>query len=516
MAETPKKIKPEQIFEIILKRHWFIIIPFSISMIIGTILVVKLPRIYEAKTVILVQPQKVPSNIVQDIVSSDINARISTLSQQILSRSNLEKIIEDFGLYSGPEYEKMFPEKKVESLEKLISVKVTQGGSKNAADSFSISFRGTDPQKVMQVTSSLASSFIDENLKIRESQAIGTNTFLEDELESMRKRLMETEQMLKNYRETNMGGLPEQLNSNLSILSNLNERMTSIQAEIIDARSRLSNLRGTEVETSPLSSNRTTETKDSETATLEQLREQLDVFKNRYTDSHPDVIRLKKRIADFEDQMEKSPKKSASSSNFGSDRKQRPRYNQSFIQQRQIIKNEITRLELERDDITRQIAGYKKRVEDTPKREQELQTLQRDYDNISETYNSLLGRQLEAQIAVNMEKKQKGEQFRILDPARLPKSPVSPDMRKLFLVVMAAGIGIGGGLIVLLEFLDTSFKEPEEIEAFLNIPVLATLPTVVSESETLRNKKKMIASLVGVMVSLVLFVIFLGSMAIVG
>jgi len=513
MTEIPKKIKPEQLFEIIIKRHWFIIIPFCISMIIGTVLVITLPRIYESRTVILVQPQKVPSNIVQDIVSSDLNARISTLSQQILSRSNLEKIIEDFHLYSGPKFEKMFLEKKVENLQEKISVKVTQGGGRDA-DSFSISFRGSEPDKVMQVTSSLASSFIDENLKIRESQAIGTNTFLEDELETMRKRLMETEQMLKNYRETNMGGLPEQLNSNLSILSNLNERLTSIQSEIIDARSRVTNLRNTDFEPVAPNMNRPVVTRDTEELSLDQMKVQLEVFKNRYTESHPDVIRLKKRISDFESQMKNSGKKKEITSEHEGDR--RPRLNQSFVQQRQNIRNEISRLELERDDIIKQIAVYKKRVEDTPKREQELQTLERDYDNINQTYNSLLGRQLEAQIAVNMEKKQKGEQFRILDPARIPQSPVSPDMKKLFLFVMAAGLGIGGGLIFLLEFLDTSFKEPEEIENFLNLPVLATLPTVMSEFETRRNRKKMIISFAGVFVSCILFVIFLGSMAVMG
>lgn len=514
MTDIPKKIKPEQIFEIILKRHWFLIVPFCISMIIGTVLVIVLPRVYESRTVILVQPQKVPSTIVQDIVSSDLNARISTLSQQILSRSNLEKIIEDFHLYSGPKYEKMFTEKKVQDLQKMISVKVTQGGGKDA-DSFSISFRGTDPEKVMQVTSSLASSFIDENLKIRETQAIGTNTFLEDELETMRKRLMDTEQMLKNYRETNMGGLPEQLTSNLSILSNLNERLTSIQTEIIDARSRLSSLRNTDFEPSAAPSmTRTTETRDTETLSLDQMKEQLEIFKNRYTDSHPDVIRLKKRISDFEDQMKKDGKNKAVSTETV--RNRRPQLNHSFVQQRQNIRNEISRLELERDDINKQIVVYKKRVEDTPKREQELQTLQRDYDNINLTYNSLLGRQLEAQIAVNMEKKQKGEQFRILDPARLPQSPVSPNMKILFLFVMAAGLGIGGGLIVLLEFLDSSFKEPEEIESFLNLPVLATLPTVMSESETRSNRKKMLLSLSGVFLACVLFAIFIGSVAIMG
>lgn len=513
MTEIPKKIKPEQILEIIIKRHWFIIIPFCLSMIIGTILVVKLPRMYESKTVILVQPQKVPSNIVQDIVSSDLNARISTLSQQILSRSNLEKIIEDFKLYSGPKYEKMYLEKKVENLQKRISVRVTQGGGRDA-DSFSISFRGPEPEKVMQVTSSLASSFIDENLKIRESQAIGTNTFLEDELETMRKRLMVTEQMLKNYRETNMGGLPEQLNSNLSILSSLNERLTSIQTQIIDARSRLSNLRNTDFEPSPSSISRPIETRETGTQTLEQMKEQLEVYKNRYTDNHPDVIRLKKRISDFEEQMKKEGKNKIVSPE--SDRNNRPQLNQTFVQQRQNIRNEIARLELERDDIIKQIAVYKKRVEDTPKREQELQTLERDYDNINQTYNSLLGRQLEAQIAVNMEKKQKGEQFRILDPARLPQGPVYPNLKILFLLIMVSGLGVGGGLVVLLEIFDSSFKEPEEIESFLNLPVLATLPTVMSESETRRNRKKIMISLAGVFVSCVLFAIFLGSIAVMG
>jgi uncharacterized protein involved in exopolysaccharide biosynthesis len=190
MSDDVKKLKPELVLEIILRRHWFIIIPFCIAMLAGIYLVIKTPRLYESKTVILVQAQKVPTSIVQDIVTSDLNARISTLSQQILSRSNLEKIIKDFDLYSGPGGKKMFLEEKVKDLEKRISVKVTQGEDRNT-DSFSISYRGSDPEKVMRVTSSLASSFIDENLKSRESQAEGTNTFLEDELETMRKRLAE-------------------------------------------------------------------------------------------------------------------------------------------------------------------------------------------------------------------------------------------------------------------------------------------------------------------------------------
>jgi polysaccharide chain length determinant protein (PEP-CTERM system associated) len=512
LNENPVKIKPEQIFEIILKRHWLLIIPFCLSMIVGIYLVIALPRVYESKTMILIQPQRVPTNIVRDIVESDINARITTLSQRILSRTNLESIIKEFDLFSGPESENIFLEDKVKRLEKMISVKVTQGSNRNA-DSFSITFRGTDPEKVMRVTSSLATSFIDENLKIRESQAIGTNTFLEDELETMRRRLIETEQKLKDYREMNMGGLPEQLDSNLRILDNLNVQLTAVQAEIRDAKLRLTSIEDTDLEVGG-----TTIGADGSgsqaPASLSQLREQLETYRSRYTDRHPDVVRLKKMVTELEIQLRTvdEGRDIASDTSSGD----MPRFSATYLRQRRAINAEIERLDNEKKNLLAQIAVYKKRVEDTPKREQELQSLQRDYNNINQTYNSLLGRQLEAQIAVNMEKKQKGEQFRVLDPARIAQTPVSPDMKKLFVFVMAAGLGLGGGLIFLLEFLDTSFKEPEDIEAFLNLPVLATIPTVLNASETRRQKMRLIGSVFGVLLAVMLCAGFLGSIIMIG
>lgn len=512
MNENPIKIKPEQIFEIILKRHWLLIIPFCLSMIVGIYLVITLPRVYESQTMILIQPQRVPTNIVRDIVESDINARITTLSQRILSRTNLENIIKDFKLFSGPEYDKMFLEEKVKSLEKRISVRVTQGGNRNA-DSFSITFRGEDPEKVMRVTSSLATSFIDENLKIRESQAIGTNIFLEDELESMRRRLIETEQNLKDYRERNMGGLPEQLDSNLRILGSLNDQLTSVQSALRDAKLRLTSIEGSELETGGAPIGRGL-SEDQSPTSLSQLREQLETFRSRYTDRHPDVVRLKKMVAELEAQLRTVDE--GYDVDSGTSSGAMPRFSATYLRQRRAINAEVERLENEKHNLLAQIAVYKKRVEDTPKREQELQSLQRDYNNINHTYNSLLGRQLEAQIAVNMEKKQKGEQFRVLDPARVGQAPVEPNMKILFLIIMAAGIGLGGGLIFLLEYLDTSFKEPEEIEAFLNLPVLATIPTVLNEVENRRQKMRLIGSVFGVLLAAILCASFFGSIIMMG
>ena len=140
------------------------------------------------------------------------------------------------------------------------------------------------------------------------------------------------------------------------------------------------------------------------------------------------------------------------------------------------ITQEMRRLEADIADTKRQIDIYQKRVENTPKREQELLSLRRDYQNIQTTYDSLLERKLESEIAVNMERKQKGEQFRILDPAKQPQKPVKPDMQKLFIMVVGAGLAIGGGIIFLLEYLDNSFKRPEDIEAELDLPVAVHRP----------------------------------------
>jgi hypothetical protein len=115
-------------------------------------------------------------------------------------------------------------------------------------------------------------------------------------------------------------------------------------------------------------------------------------------------------------------------------------------------------------------------------------SLRRDYDNIQESYNSLLARRLEAEISVNMERKQKGEQFRVIDPARLPQRPVEPDMPKLFLMFVAAGLGLGGGIVFLLEFLNNSFKDPDDIEETLDLPVLGAMPPIW-DKRALRKKR---------------------------
>jgi len=219
-----------------------------------------------------------------------------------------------------------------------------------------------------------------------------------------------------------------------------------------------------------------------DTLNLDQLNNQLKQLQSRYTDRHPDIIRLKEKIADLE-------KESVV-----------PVRNRQMEDTKKVIKA----LEKEITDIQNQIKIYEIRVEETPKREQELLSLRRDYDNISENYNSMLARKLEAELAVNLEKKQQREQFSIIDPARLPEKPSSTDLNKIFLFFIAAGLCIPGGLIYLLEHLDSSFKKPDDIESHLGLPVLATVPAILHPGDIRMKKLNQVLSIFFIIVAIAL------------
>jgi len=401
-------------------------------------------------------------------------------------------------------------EDKIENLRKRISVEVTRTNRRADADAFSITFRGSDPQKVMRVANGLATAFIDENLKVREAQAVGTSDFLEAELETTRIRLAAVEEQLKEYRRNNMGELPEQLESNLRILDRL-------QAQLSDKEESLRNARvGLSAVSAQIQSQRQQAAAGAlarvpqasipdDQLNLMQMREKLAALQSTYTERHPDVVRLKDQIAKLESDLANSPTGSSSGPG-GSVSGPQPvaSADPGLISQSVQLSGVIRSIEIEISRLQEQINEYQRRIEATPKREQELITLRRDYENIKESYNSLLNRKLEAEIAVNMEKKQKGEQFRIIDTARLPERPVSPDMRKLFLLVVAGGLGIGVGLIYLLETMDTSLKRPEDFENTLGLAVLATVPRILRPKDKLKIRLHQALTTVLVILALVL------------
>ena len=408
----------------------------------------------------------------------------------------------------------MFMEDKVDLMREWISVDlIREERRRGPADAFSISFRGTDPDLVMRITSSLASYFIEENIRVREEQASGTSDFLDDELGYTRLKLEKQEQTLKEYRARYMGGLPEQLQTNLRILEGLQLQLNIKSEALRYAKNNLLLLEKQIEETAIIAganaesaSSVIQDVRSENQIKLEQLENQLTELELNYTLRHPDIIRLKKQIEDFTAKI--------AAETEGAPEKPAPQVIRSSGQNR--LMEERSRQLLEREDLKLQIAGleseikknegqmlhYQRMVEDTPKREQELISLNRDYQNIKVSYDSLLSRKLESDIAVNMEKKQKGEQFRILDPAKFPEKPSEPNMKKLFVMVLAAGLGIGASLIFLLEHMDTSFRKPENVEAALGVPVLCTIPQLFQARELRLGRINHVLFAVSALVSL--------------
>ena len=477
--ENKEKVDISKYVDMLVRRKYWLIISFMVVFLAGVGYLLNAPKIYESSTLILVQAQKVPQDFVRSIVTSDAEDRLRTITQQVTSRTNLEGIIKKFNLYESKDDRGMLIDDKVRVLRRNILINVAASGNRGG-NAFSISFRGEVPQKVMLVTNALASNFISENLKIRESQALGTSYFLADELDSVKKELMGKEEQLKKYKEKYMGGLPEQLNSNLRILESLQgqlERLTdSLSASenrklVLEQNLAVTSEKGLDI-TKPIPEGRNS---------LAVLKARLASLLTRYTEKYPDVINLRKQIAALEKEMaQKSDSDENTSPSAEVDSSPNP--------QLAAINLEIASEKNDIEKLKKEIKIYQARVEKTPDREQELLSLNRDYGNLRNLYDSMLNRKLEASISVSMEKKQKGEQFMVIDPAKVPVRPISPDARKIMLITMILGLGIGCGLIYLTELLDTSYRSPEDAEKDLSVPVLISLPFLMTPKEIKRKK----------------------------
>lgn len=488
--------------EILKRRIWYFIIPFFI-ILPGTILyAVYAPRIYKASTLVLVSPQKVPEAFVQSTVTSRIEERLQSISQEVMSRTRLEQVMDEFKLYRE-ETEKLSKEQLVELMQK--NIKVELPSRKEEKTYFTIAYTGVNPKIVAAVANRLTSLFIEENLKLREQQATGTTEFLTAELASSKNRLEELEMQVSQYKKRYMGELPEQLDTSLKILEQLQnqyqrigENLNAAQDRKLFIQKQISDLESpaTASETGTIglkdkalagplsaSANRLApvqpgaKNKSSYELQKEELTKLLDELTSQYTENHPDVITTKKKLADLESKHESDEDISQELYDLKKD----PRYRE-LNNQLQIVDLEIKQYQAEIVGISKQITIYRTRIENIPSREQEMASLMREYTKTKENYENLFKKSQEAQQAENLEFKQKGEQFKIIDPARIPEKPFSPDIQKVLLIGCALCIGCSIGLVVLREQMDTSFHDAEDVELVLGLRVIATIPSIEKEA----------------------------------
>ncbi len=465
------------------RRKWWIITPFLLALLGGLAYIMFAPKIYEAKAVLLVQSQKVSKDVVDPMVSS-IDDRVTSITRQVTSRPNLERIIQKYGLYDASSETEIMLEEKIKRFKEAIKIEPSYQTIRyrnitfQEISAFTIFYRYKDPILAAEVTNTLASDLVTENLKMREDQVLGTSTFLLDELASVEAKLAEKENEIKIFREKYMGGLPEQLNTNLRIVERLEQQRDKLVRDLRAAENRIAMIKEQIAASTVIYSSGEPISTD-----IGSLRRQLASLELKYSDNHPDIIRLRKMISKVDEAIARLGTDLDKGNLLpGVDDKLRFEYQNTLLAIKD-IKTDIVKVQSE-------IKWYEEIIEQSPKREQELFLLQRDYNNLKHQYNTLFSRKVEAEIAVSMERKQKGEQFRIIETAMAPSRPVAPRLKVVIILVLALGIGLGSGLAVLKEYTDTSYKTPEEVKTELQLPILTTLSIQYTEKEYKSRKRK--------------------------
>jgi len=487
MINPEKSYNMTDYLEILRRRIWFIVLPFIVVMLGISVYVIFAPREYKASTLVLVTPQRVPEAFVPTTVTAKIEERLQTIAQEVMSRTRLEQIINEMRLYEK-ERKKLSAEEVFALMQKNIKLELPT--KKDEKGYFNISFIGADPQVVTSVANRLASLFIEENLKVREQQAMGTTEFLSTELASVKAKLDAQETQIAEYKKRFMGELPEQRDTNLKIYEQLQVQLNRVGEGIRSAQDRKLFLQKqlSEIESGADSVTTLPSAKGGKTAgthagksgpegagTYESQKEfltrQLQDLRTKYTETHPDVITTKKKLADLE--------KNKETYSIARD----PRYRE-IKGQLAATELEIRRLNAESEKIAKQIGNYRSRVEKAPIREQDMAALLREYSNTKDTYERLLKKSQEAQQAENLERRQKGEQFKVIDPARVPEVPFSPNIPKLYLIALVLGIGAGVATAFLVEQSDRTFHEAGDLEKTFGLKVLANIPRIEKEEES--------------------------------
>lgn len=472
------------------RRKYLLIIPAVAGLVISIILSIVLPSYYKSSTLVLLEEQQVPETYVTPTDETTFAQRINTISQQILSRTRLEQIVNDFNLdrqTSGQGVisrvlgiltaEPRNKEELIAQVRRNIEFKVIRNQDESEAarnrnrrtEAFTISYIGKDPYVTMQVTNTIASLFIEENLKIREQYSEGTSEFLSGELDKAKEELETQEAALRKFKERQMGSLPEQLDANLRTLDRLQLELQSVTDTLKNAEDRKAFLE----EQLGVGQSGLAGPANTQIAELERLRSELTSLLSVYKESYPDVLLTKKRIKEIESQLEKR----------GRVEEIRPELRNTEAYANLIsVRSQIDTLRKREREVVSQIREYEKRVDYTPSNEQKLADLRRDYNISLQNYQALLEKKLNARLAENLEKRQKGERFRVIDPANLPEESFKPNRPFIVLTGLLAGAGFGIGLIILFEFLHPAFRKEDDLADAFGLPVMATIPSFYSDA----------------------------------
>ncbi|HXD95086.1 MAG TPA: hypothetical protein VN646_00960 [Candidatus Acidoferrum sp.] len=529
--ESARGLGLATVLEVVRRRRLLALLPCLFVLAAAASMAMFLPSLWTAKATVLVNRQEIPEALVRSTVSADPEARLLTLTHETLDTPRLMKIIQENELYPNMRRSHSTAD-VVERMRKDIKIDIQDERERRGREwrslVFTVAYTATDPAVAASVTNTLAALFTEENRRLREQQAVGASEFFETQLRELRTRLAGQEQRITAYKEQNLGELPEQREVNLRTLERLQQQLSLAHENNRRASERRQNITQSLNDLDLASAMGGTgaggamNVAPGETAAarLSILRNELAALQTTYSDKYPDVIQVKEQIRLLEVRVKEEEKKVAAAAAAPKTAAQAPTtsrrnrdlglavnnpYVLSLMQQLDQANVEAKASTDEIGNLNRQLAVYQRRLEMTPKREQELALITRDYETTRDMFRSLLAKRGEADVAADLEQRQKGDTFRVIEPATLPDRPAGPNRIRLLLVGLALALGAAGVAVILAEQVDTSYRRADEVRA-AGVPVLSTIPRIVTEADRLGALRQRRLAVVAVTAGLMLVV----------
>jgi succinoglycan biosynthesis transport protein ExoP len=485
------------------RRHMQFLIPLLAGWLIVWGASWILPSRYRSGTLILVEQPTMPKDYVTPNVNDDLQDRLRSITQQILSRTRLLHIIDQLNLYSDANG-RLTPDDKVERMRKDIGEIELVRDAEGRVSSFYVSYSSRDPHLAQQVTSELTNLFISENLQVRQHQSEDTTKFLEGQLETARQTLSDQEEKIRNFKGQHVGELPAQVGSNLQILAGMQAQLQTEEDALNTAKQQrvyLETLMNQyrSLQGSPKADGGATVGLPAIDEELDKLRAQLADLSSHYTEKHPDVRKVKEQIAKTEkerDQIVAGMKLKASDPNAATATPEtadvRDASSPMVQLQGQIQANrvEISNRDRSVAELKNKVTEYQARLNQEPVREQQLSDLTRGYEQSKANYDELLKKKNESAMATSMELLQQGERFRIIDPPSLPLKPDFPNRLKFCVIGLAFGLLLGTVVAGAFEKLDDRIYDEKELQKMLPVPVISEIPTLAAAADELNQSRR--------------------------
>jgi polysaccharide chain length determinant protein (PEP-CTERM system associated) len=462
----------------ILKRRWWIVaIPAIIFPIVGFGITYLVQPEYISQTLVLVEQQKVPESYVKAVVTEDLNGRLATMREQILSRSRLQPIIERFNLFANG---KMSMDDRIDLTRKNIGIAPIQSdiARTNGLPGFYISFKANDARTAQLVCGEIQSLFVNENTSDRALAAAGTTDFLKGQLADAKAKLDEQDARLAKFQQTYMGKLPGAEASNMNMMTTLNTQLdaaTQALSRMEQDKSYAESIVAMQIQNqgsqAPEHGGIAPQAQQVE---LQQLLAQEADLTSRYTEDYPDVVSVKRKIAELRQKMAATPPATVAASPTAPKATDSLGVQQLRAQLRAMDQG-IAQKKRDQAAIEAQLRTYQERVASSPAVEEEYKSITRDNQMAQGFYDDLLNKMNQSKMATDLERRQQGEQFRVMDEPNLPESPAFPKRPVFVGGGLAAGLGLGLLIVALLEYLDTAVRSERDIWAFTKLPTLGVI-----------------------------------------